>query len=444
MASEKKRIVILGGGFGGTYTALHLEKLVKNDPSIEITLVNKDNFLLFTPMLHEVAASDLDATHIVNPISKMLKRTQFFCGSVDSIDLEKKNVTVSHGLMNHSHEVPFDHLVLALGSVTNFYNSTAIEQSCRTMKSLEDAMRLRSRVIALMEEADFECCAHIRKQLLTFVVAGGGFAGVETMAAINDFVHESLRFYPNLRKEHVRMVLVNAGEFILPELSAKLGKYAQSKLEAEGVTIFCKCKVANVEGAAITLTNGELIDASTLVWTAGTSGNPLIKALPCKKERERVVVDEFMESAEWKGVWAVGDCAHILEKSTGKAYPPTAQHAIRQGKVLAHNIVASINGTKKKPFEFKMLGQLASIGRRCGVANILGMNFSGFIAWFLWRSIYLMKLPRLEKKVRVALDWTLDLIFTKDLVQFVHVPTQQITAMAEKAPPEKHAAVQAH
>ena len=444
MASEKKRIVILGGGFGGTYTALHLEKLVKNDPSIEITLINKENFLLFTPMLHEVAASDLDATHIVNPISKMLKRTQFFCGSVDSIDLEKRSVTVSHGLMNHSHDVPFDHLVLALGSITNFYNSPAIEQGCRTMKSLEDSMRLRSRVIALMEEADFECCAHIRQRLLTFVVAGGGFAGVETMAAINDFVHESLRFYPNLRKEHVRMVLINAGEVILPELSPKLGRYAQSKLEQEGVTVFCKCKVANVQDAAITLTNGELIDASTLVWTAGTSANPLVKALPCKKERDRVVVNEFMECPEWPGVWAVGDCAHIPDPATGKAFPPTAQHAIREGKVLAHNIVASINGTAKKPFKFKMLGQLASIGRRAGVANILGANFSGFIAWFLWRSIYLMKLPRLEKKVRVALDWTLDLIFTKDLVQFVHVPTQQITAMAEKAPPEKHAAVQAH
>jgi len=431
--SAKTRILILGGGFGGVYTALELEKRLGNDDSAEITLVNKENFLLFTPMLHEVAASDLDATHIVNPIVKLLKKTQFFCGTAEAIDLDRKLVRVSHGLMNHSHEIEFDHLVLALGSVTNFYNSKSIESACHTMKSLEDAMKLRSRVIALMDEADFECCAHIRKRLLTFVVAGGGFAGVETIAGIGSFVRESLHFYNNLKSEHVRMVLINSGEVILPELSEKLGRYAQGRLAKDGIEIHCKCKVSSIEDGVVSLSDGEKIEASTIIWTAGTSANPLIRALDCQKERERVVVDEYLELPGRKGIWALGDCAHIPDKKTGKPYPPTAQHAIREARCLAHNIVASIRAERKRSFSFNMLGQLASIGRRSGVANILGINFSGFLAWFLWRSIYLAKLPRLEKKIRVAIDWTLDLVFTKDLVQFVHVRTSEITEMAQKS-----------
>lgn len=425
--TSKKRIVILGGGFGGVYTALRLESRLRHRDDVEVTLVNKQNFLLFTPMLHEVAASDLDATHIVNPLQKMLRKTQFFCGTVDRIDLEKKTVSVSHGMTDHDHEIPYDHLVVALGSVTNFYRSENIERASLTMKSLEDAMQLRSRIIALMDEADFECCASIRKRLLTVVVAGGGFAGVETIAGVNDFIRGSLRFYKNLKPEHVRLVLVNSGPVILPELSEKLGRYARKALEKDGIEIVCECKVADVEEQEIRLTNGEVIEAATMVWTAGTAAHPLVKGLPCKKERDRIVVDEHLELPEHPGVWAVGDCAHIIDQRTGKPYPPTAQHAIREARTLADNILASIDGTPKRTFRFKMLGQLASIGRRAGVANILGMNFSGFLAWFLWRSIYLMKLPRIEKKVRVAVDWTLDLMFTKDLVQYVYVPTQEMT-----------------
>ncbi len=433
MKNNITKILILGGGFGGTYTALHLEKLLKNNKNVEITLVNKDNFMLFTPMLHEVAASDLDANHIVNPITKMLKKSQFFCGNIDSIDLEKKSVSVSHGLVNHSHELGYDHLVIALGSVTNFYNSSIIEKSSFTMRTLSDAMELRSRIIALMDEADFECCAHIRIKLLTFVVAGGGFAGVETLAGINDFIKDSLRFYNNIKPEHIRMVLVNSGEEVLPELSKKLGKYAKKQLESDGIEVICGCKVKEVLDGIVHLSNGEKIESSTLVWTAGTASNPLIKNLKCNKERDRIIVDEFLELPDYKSVWALGDCAYIKDSSTGKAYPPTAQHAIREAKVVAQNICSCIYGTKKKVFKFNMLGQLAAIGRRKGVANILGINFSGFIAWFLWRSIYLMKLPRLEKKIRVALDWTLDLFFTKDLVKFVDVSTKEITTEAEKS-----------
>jgi NADH dehydrogenase len=415
---RKKHIVILGGGFAGLYTALELEKLLAHDPEVGITLVNRENFILFTPMLHEVAASDLDMTHIVNPIRKLLKRVRFFEGDVESIDLPGRTVVVSHGDDHHHHELTYDHLVIGLGSITNFFNIPGLEQRALTMKSLGDAITLRNRLIDLLEQADFECTIG-REHFLSVVVAGGGFAGVETIAAVNDFLREAVEFYPHLSEELIRVVLVHPGKFILPELGEKLGAYAQRKLSERGVEIRVNTRVAGISDDGIILSDGSEIKANTLVWTAGTSPNPLLHGLPCQKEKGRILVDENMEVPGWPGVWALGDCAAIPDKqNSGKFYPPTAQHALRQGKVLANNITAAIHGERKRPFVFKTIGQLAAIGRRTGVANILGFNFSGFIAWWLWRSIYLSKLPRLEKKIRVAIDWTLDLIFCKDLVQF--------------------------
>ncbi len=415
----RTQIVILGAGFGGVYTAIHLEKLLAHAPEVDITLVNRENFFLFTPMLHEVAASDLDITHIVNPIRKLLHRANFFEGDVEYIDLPNKCIGVSHGYEPHMHELPYDHLVLALGSITNFFNLPGLEEHALTMKSLGDAIHIRNRLIANLEEACSECAVQGRAPLLTVVVAGGGFAGVETIAGINDFLRESVRFYPNLSEELLRIVLVHPGAVILPELGPKLGAYAQKKLLQRGVDIRTNTRVTGVTEHEVTLSDGSTIPSSTVVWTAGTSPNPLLTALPCAKERGRVVVNEYMEVPEWPGVWALGDCALVPDPKTGTPYPPTAQHALRQGKVLARNLTATLRGGQKRPFIFSTLGQLAAIGKRTGVANILGVNFSGFLAWWLWRTIYLSKLPRVEKKLRVMLDWTLDLIFSKDLVQFI-------------------------
>jgi NADH dehydrogenase len=251
------------------------------------------------------------------------------------------------------------------------------------------------------------------------VVAGGGFAGVETIAAINDFVREALRYYPNLDEEMVETILVHPGDVILPELGPKLGSYAQVKLAERGVDIRVNTKVVDAGAGWVALSDGSRIETNTLIWTAGTSPHPLLSALPCRQERSRPTVDEFMEVPEWPNVWALGDCACVRDPRTGKPYPPTAQHAIRQAEVLAGNIVSALKGGQKRPFIFNTIGQLASIGRRTGVARVFGINFSGFLAWWMWRSIYLSKLPRWEKKIRVALDWTLDILFTKDIVQFL-------------------------
>ncbi len=428
MATEtRKHILILGGGFGGMYAAMHLDHLIGSDPGVEITLVNQDNFFLFTPMLHEVASCDLDITHIVSPIRKLLRHVQVFAGHVERVDLENRRVTVSHGSDAHCHDLPYDYLVLAMGSVTNFYNLAGLEEHALTMKSLGDAIHLRNRIIQIMEEADGECAAGNRDELLTFVVAGGGFAGVETMAAINDFAREAVRFYSNLREEQLKMVLVHPGPLILPELGEKLGAYAQQKLTERKVDIRVNTKVTNATANSVTLSDGDILAANTLVWTAGTSPHPLLGCLPCQTEKGRTLVNEYLEVPAWPGVWALGDCACVPDAQTGKPYPPTAQHAIRQGKILAQNIVAEIRGGKKRKFSFRTIGLLAAIGKRTGVANIMGLNFSGFFAWVMWRSIYLSKLPRLEKKVRVAVDWTLDLVFSKDIVQFQTFRSEALT-----------------
>ena len=418
--NTRKHILILGGGFGGVYAALELERTIARDPGVQITLVNRDNFFLFTPMLHEVAASDLDITHIVNPVRKLFKRIQFFDGDVQSIDLPNKRAVVTHGIGElHAHELEYDHLILTLGSITSFFNLPGLEERALTMKSLGDAIDLRNRLIQHLEEADFECCPAVRGPLLTFVVAGGGFAGTETIASINDFLRQAVRFYPHLTEEMLRVVLVHPGPVILPELGEKLGRYAQKKLAERKVEIRVNTKVTEFSGSEVTLSDGTMIKSNTLLWTAGTTPNPLLSSLPCEKERGRLLVNEYLEVEGWPGVWALGDCALVPDLSTGKYCPPTAQHALRQGKIVAQNIAAEIRGRLKRPFVFKTIGQLASIGRRTGVARVMGINFSGFAAWWLWRTIYLSKLPRFEKKLRVALDWTLDLLFSKDLVKFV-------------------------
>ena len=417
-SNQKTRILILGGGFAGLHAAMHLDDTLARSSDVEITLINRDNFFLFTPMLHEVAASDLDLSNIVSPVRQLLKRVHFFAGDVESIDLERKHVRVSHGFNRHCHDLSYDHVVIGVGSITNFFDIPGLEERALTMKSLGDAIHLRNRLIALLEEADTECCADIRGPLLTFVVAGGGFAGAETVAAINDFVRHAVRHYANLREDMLRVVLVHPGMVILPELGDKLGRYAQEKLTKRGVEVRVQTRVAMLTEKGVKLSTGEMIETAALIWTAGTSPNPVLATLPCEKEHGRVKVNEMLQVPDWPGVWALGDCAVVPDAKTASPCPPTAQHALREGKVVAHNLIASVRGGAMKPFSFSTIGQLAAIGQRAGVANIFGFNFSGFLAWWLWRTIYLSKLPRFEKKLRVALDWTLDLIFGKDLVQF--------------------------
>jgi NADH:ubiquinone reductase (H+-translocating) len=413
---RRKRIVILGGGFGGVYAAIHLEKFLAREGGVEVRLVSRDNFFLFTPMLHEIAASDLEITNIVNPLRKLLRKVDVLVSDVSAIDLPNRRISLSCDRSGSLQQLSYDHLVIALGSVTNFHGLAGLEEGALAMKSLPDAIRLRAKVLRHLEDANAECNSVERQSLLTFVVAGGGFAGVETVAALNDFVREALPFYPNLGKEMLRVVLVHSGPVILPELGQSLGCYTEKVLAQRGVEIRLNVRVKSMADEKVFLSDGTCVPTRNLVWTAGTAQSELISSLPCQKEHGRLLVNEFLKVPEWPNVWAVGDCAFVPDtRNPGQSHPPTAQHAIREGKVVARNIGATILGRPLKPFSFKTIGLLASIGRRMGVARIFGFNFSGFFAWWMWRTVYLSKLPGLDKKVRVAFDWTLDLIFPKDV-----------------------------
>jgi NADH dehydrogenase len=429
----RRRILVLGGGFAGVETARRLEGLFRRDDSVEIALVSRDNFFLYTPMLHEIASCELDITHIVSPLRTLLRRTQVIIGDVIGINLGRRRVEVTHGLDGHLHELDYDQLVIALGSTTNFYGLPGLDAHALTMKTLGDAIHLRNRLIATLEEADTECAGG-DESLLTFVVAGGGFAGVETLAAVNDFVRDAARFYPRIKRDRIRMVLIHSGPHILPELGEQLGAYAQAKLQMRGLEIITNARVSGVTEDVVQLNDGRRIASRLLVWTAGTSPHPLLSTLPCRLDHGRIVVDDHLQVGDWQNVWALGDCAVVPDRRTGGAHPPTAQHALREARVVAANIAARLRAGTLRPFDFKTIGQLAAIGRRTGVARIFGVNFSGFAAWWLWRTIYLSKLPRLEKKVRVVLDWTLDLIFPKDFVQFLTVRGHERAGAAELEP----------
>jgi NADH dehydrogenase len=411
------RIVILGGGFGGLYAALHFEKAIAADPTVEITLVSRENFVLFTPMLHEVAAGDMGLSDIVCPLRKMLKYVRFLQADVDEIDLELREVTLTYGVHGEQRVLTYDHLVLALGSESNFFNLPGVEERALTMKSLGDAFILRNQALGMLELATLTDDLVERRALLTFVVAGGGFAGVETIGALNDLIREAITYYPALDEAELRLVLVHLNSVILPELNESLGRYAQTKLASRRVEIRSETSVVAFSERGVELSSGETLPAQTLVWTAGITPTAVLQSLPVRKEKGRVVVNEMLEVPDFQGVWAVGDCACVPNASTGKPHPPTAQHALREAVRCAKNVVAAIRGSQKAPFRFTTLGQLAAIGHHAGVAEIFGLRLSGFLAWWLWRTIYLAKLPTFEKKLRVALQWTLDFAFSRDLAQ---------------------------
>ena len=415
------RIVIAGGGFAGLYAAMHFNKRLARRADVEVTLISRENFILFTPMLHEVAAGDLYPGDIVNPLRRILRHMKFIDADVQAVDLNARRIHCIASVADRELEFEFDHLLLTLGSETNFFNMDGVRDWSVTMKSLSDAALLRNRMVALLEEASLQNDEASRRQLLTFVTAGGGFSGTETTGAVNDFVRETVRYYPQLREELIRVVVVHPGNFILPELGEELGRYAERKLRERKVEVIKGPRVANYDGVVVTLSDGTSIPAATLIWTAGVKPSPVIASLPCEKVRGRLLVSEYLAVTGVPGLWAAGDCAAVPILNTENFHPPTAQHGLREGVTVAKNIEATILDRSLRPFRYKMMGQLASIGHRTGVAMVFGIKFSGFIAWWFWRSVYLMKLPRLAKKLRVMVSWTLDLIFGQEIEQMITV-----------------------
>jgi NADH dehydrogenase len=422
-----KHIVILGGGFGGMSTAEHLEHFFGADQSVEFTLVSETNALLFTPMLAEVAGSSLEPTHISSPLRTALHRTRVIRGRASQIDLEGCRVTLTLGDGSTTQILTYDHLVLALGAVTNYLGLENVQRRAFDFKSLLDAIRIRNHVIEMFERADREPDELTRQEILTFVVAGGGFAGVELAGALNDFARGMLADYPSLRPEYLRVILVHSRERILPELSAPLAAYALECMRERGVTFKLNARVADARQGRVTLKPEEEIRAQTLVWTAGTTPNPLLKTLRVERDkRGAVVVDSTMAVPNFPGVWALGDCAAVADSRTAKPCPPTAQFALREARTLAKNICASVHGKPLTPFHFDSLGALCVVGHQTACAELTipfvrskSLRFSGLMAWMMWRAVYLAKLPGLERKARVLVDWTMELFFPRDIVQTI-------------------------
>jgi NADH dehydrogenase len=416
---KQTRIVIAGGGFAGLYAARYLDKRLARRSDIEVTLVSRENFILFTPMLHEVAAGDLSPRDIVNPLRRILRHVNVVEAEIEAIDADSRTIRCLAGVRDVEIELQYDHLLLALGSETNFFSMHDVRDWAVTMKNLTDAALLRNRMVRVLEEASLRGNEVWRRELLTFVVAGGGFAGVETAGAINDFVRETAKVYPSLGEENIRVVVVHPGQFLLPELGEELGEYAERKLRARNVEVIKGARVSGYDGSLVRLSDGTSIAASTLVWTAGVKANRVLESLPYPKERGRLLVNEYLGLPELNGVWAAGDCAAVPTDRRGVFYPPTAQHGLREAVAAAKNIERVITGRSPKPFRFKTIGMLASIGHHTGVAMVFGIKFSGFSAWWMWRTIYLAKLPRLSKKLRVMMDWTFDFLFERETEQMV-------------------------
>jgi NADH dehydrogenase len=371
--AENVHIVILGGGFGGIYAGLRLEKIASATEGMKVTLISRDNFFVFTPMLHEVSSGSIATRHITIPIRTILRCCDVQEAEIESIDLLNRRVVTVHGLRDreHCHAIEYTHLLIALGSITNFYGLENVERHAMTLKTIGDAIVLRNQVIDMLEQAEIEPPEE-QAGLLTFVVAGAGFAGVELVADLNDFVHEAAEHYRHVDPERIKVFLVDPGQRILPELSEDLGEFALAKLRARGIEVRLGTRIEDASETDVTLSDGHTIRTRSFIWTAGVAPSPILGTLPCAHDqRGRILTNEFMEVPDYENVWAIGDCAAIPDLRTGKTYPPTAQHAIRQGRLAAENIAASIMGGQMRAFIYDMKGQLASLGRRSGVANLL-------------------------------------------------------------------------
>ena len=434
---QQKRILILGGGFAGIQVLMQLQGAFQNDIGVDLTLVSRDNFFLFTPMLPEVSSGMIETRNIVTPVRAFCNRARFYEADIDAIDLQNKDIVISHALGRQSnpigrrsHNLKFDYLVIALGNETNFFGMENVIKNSFTIKTIGDAIILRNHVINMLEQADIEHeDVDLRKGLMTFVVVGGGFSGVETVGELNDFIRESIKlFYHNINEADARVVLISSGQRILPEVTEDLSDFALQKIRKNGVEVLLNTRLQAADTNNIKLSDGSSISCNTLVWAGGNKPDNLIINLSCEHDRGgRLLTNKYLEVQGHEYVFSLGDCACIVDPNTGKPYPPTAQHALKQGRIAAHNIVYSVrkdpaleanrDNKGKKVFDYKTRGVMALIGRRNGVGILFGLRVHGFIGWCVWRLYYLSTLPTMQKKLRVMVDWFIDLFFKRDVTR---------------------------
>jgi len=430
LRDAKHRVVVLGGGFAGVYTAKYLSEMLGRRTDVHVELLSEENYFVFQPLLPEVAAGGVSPTHVVNPVREMVPGAQFRWSKVTRVDVKNKVVYASQGEGKELVAVPYDHLVFALGKVSNFSSMPGVQEHALAMKDLDDAFKLRNHVYRCLELADVEDEPEEKKALLTFVVAGGGFSGVETIGELSEMLHKVTKHFKNIEPSELRLCLVHSRDTLLAEMPEALGKAAADILKKRGIELVLNARTKAATPHAVYLSTGQVIPTRTFVCTVGNAPNPVCKKILDEegfvegKSGGRGVgifeTDLHLQCTNQTHYWAVGDCAGVpMPEKPGELCPATAQFAIRQGKTAATNILAAIDGKpeRRRPFAFKGLGTLASLGRRSAVADMMGVQLKGFIAWFAWRTIYLSKLPGMIRRLRVTIDWTLDLFFPRDITQ---------------------------
>jgi NADH dehydrogenase len=420
MKRSRNRILILGGGFAGVYAARALHDELRGLDA-KVAIVNRENFFVFYPLLPEIISGSIDTEQVLNPIRLVAPHARLYVGDVTEIDLAAGTVEIQHGLYQHRQEprtLYYDHLVLALGGVPSVSRIPGLGEYAFDVQRLSNAFALRNHLIDTLEQAAIERDPDMRQRLLTYVVIGGGATGVEIAAEINSVVDDAVQYYPDIDRSELRVVIVEYAPRILGPLPEDLATSAAQTLEERGVELMVNTGVERVERHAVILNNGQTIGSATVVGSVGVDVNPLIRDLDAPHdERGRLMAHETLRVGDYPNVWAVGDNARVIDPSTGNPYPQTAQHAVRQAKLVARNIAAAIKGEALEPMHYKTLGQMVALGRRNAIAEIGGHHFSGFPAWFLWRSYYLTQMPLIEKRVRVMFSWTVDLIAPPTLVQ---------------------------
>ncbi len=415
--SMKKRIVILGGGFGGVYTAMYLENLCKHRKDYEISLVNKENYFVYQPMLAEVVGGSLGFLDTVSPLRRLIPKTKLYVREIDSIDLEGRVVSLLPKFSHTALDLPYDHLVFALGNVTDFRGAKGLHEHALPFKNLSDALRIRNHLIEVLENASIEHRAEEREKLLTVVVGGGGFSGTEIVAEVNDFLRNLAKHHHEIHPDEIKVYLVHSKDRLMErELSPSLSHYAEKILKKRKVEILFNTRLVTASPEEAILNNGVKIPSKTIISTVPSSPNPIIETLSLPLEKERIKTDRTLQVEGTTDLWALGDCAFIpLEEGP---CPPTAQFAIREAKTLASNIFAALEGQPKKEFSFKGLGMFGALGHRSAVAELFGtIKISGFFAWLLWRLVYWIKLPGFDRKIKTTFSWLLDMVFPIEAVQ---------------------------
>ena len=411
-----QKIVILGGGYAGVGVLEKIQKRFEKDIDVDISIISENNYFLHTPMLPELSTGTIEPRHIATPIRNFCKRARFYQAKVTNVNLETKSVTIS--TVNGENEIPYDYLVIAAGTKTGFFGNKNLEKYSITIKSLQDANIIRNQIITQLELADQQKVPNLAAQFLSFVIVGGGFSGVETAGEINEFIRESAeKYYRNIESDSIQVHLIAARDHILPEIGA-LGKYAAKSLEKSGVKILYNTKVTDATPHDVSLSDDSSLHYSVLIWAGGNQSQSFVKSLDTEHDKSgRITVDRYLRLPKYPDVFALGDCAFIPD-SDGKPYPPTAQHAIREAKTVSKNLISSVRGQRQfSIFDYSSKGSMAKIGKRDGVAKMLGINLTGFVAWFVWKQYYLSTLPVLEKRIRVGLDWFVDLFFTRDITK---------------------------